>query len=63
MKTDDEIKRDVEAELRWSPQINETDIAIKGGGHKAAAPSARLASNAMILARTRPATQYSGSPP
>jgi osmotically-inducible protein OsmY len=32
MKTDDEIKRDVEAELRWSPQINETDIAVKVTG-------------------------------
>jgi osmotically-inducible protein OsmY len=32
MKTDDEIKRDVEAELRWSPQINETDIAMKVNG-------------------------------
>jgi len=29
MKTDDEIKRDVEAELKRSPQINETDIAVK----------------------------------
>lgn len=29
MKTDDEIKRDVEAELKWTPQINETDIAVK----------------------------------
>ena len=32
MKSDDEIKRDVEAELRWSPQIKETDIAVKVNG-------------------------------
>ena len=32
MKTDDEIKRDVDAELRWSPQINDTDIAVKVTG-------------------------------
>ncbi len=32
MRTDDEIKRDVEAELKWSPQINETDIAVKVNG-------------------------------
>lgn len=32
MKSDDEIKRDVEAELRWSPQINATDIAVKVNG-------------------------------
>jgi osmotically-inducible protein OsmY len=28
-KPDAEIKSDVEAELRWSPEIDETDIAIK----------------------------------
>ena len=28
MKTDDEIKRDVEAELRWDPDIDATDIAV-----------------------------------
>ena len=28
MKTDDEIKRDVEAELRWDPDIDSTDIAV-----------------------------------
>jgi osmotically-inducible protein OsmY len=28
-KPDSEIKSDVEAELRWSPEIDETDIAIK----------------------------------
>ena len=28
-KPDSQIKSDVEAELRWSPEINETDIAIK----------------------------------
>jgi osmotically-inducible protein OsmY len=29
MKTDNDIKRDVEAELRWDPQIDDTDIAVK----------------------------------
>jgi osmotically-inducible protein OsmY len=29
MKTDSEIKRDVEAELRWDPEIDDTDIAVK----------------------------------
>lgn len=29
MKTDSEVKTDVEAELRWSPEIDETDIATK----------------------------------
>ncbi len=29
MKSDDEVKRDVEAELKWNPQINEIDIAVK----------------------------------
>jgi osmotically-inducible protein OsmY len=29
MKTDSDIRRDVEAELRWSPDIDETDIAVK----------------------------------
>jgi osmotically-inducible protein OsmY len=29
MKSDSEIKTDVEAELRWSPEIDETDIATK----------------------------------
>jgi osmotically-inducible protein OsmY len=28
MKTDDEIKRDVEEELRWDPDIDATDIAV-----------------------------------
>lgn len=28
MKTDDEIKRDVEAELRWDPDVDEADIAV-----------------------------------
>lgn len=31
MNTDTDIKRNVEAELRWSPQIDETDIAVKVG--------------------------------
>jgi len=29
MKTDSEIKTDVDAELRWNPEIDETDIATK----------------------------------
>jgi osmotically-inducible protein OsmY len=29
MKTDTDIKRDVEAELRWDPEIDDTDIAVK----------------------------------
>jgi osmotically-inducible protein OsmY len=29
VKTDNDIKRDVEAELRWDPQIDDTDIAVK----------------------------------
>ncbi len=29
MKTDAEIKRDVEAELHWDPEIDDTDIAVK----------------------------------
>jgi hypothetical protein len=32
MKTDDEIKRDVEAELRWDPDIDATDIAVSAKG-------------------------------
>jgi osmotically-inducible protein OsmY len=28
MKTDDEIKRDVEAEIRWDPDIDGTDITV-----------------------------------
>jgi osmotically-inducible protein OsmY len=31
MRTDTDIKRNVEAELRWCPQIDETDIASKVG--------------------------------
>src|SRR5579864_7922643 len=29
MKFDTDIKKDVEAELRWSPDVDETDIAVK----------------------------------
>lgn len=29
MRSDTDIKRDVEAELRWSPDFDETDIAVK----------------------------------
>jgi len=32
MKTDSEIRRDVEAELHWSPDFDETDIAVKVTG-------------------------------
>jgi osmotically-inducible protein OsmY len=32
MKSDAEIKKDVEAELRWGPDIKETDIATKVNG-------------------------------
>jgi hypothetical protein len=28
MKADSDIKRDVEAELRWDPDINSTDIGV-----------------------------------
>ena len=33
MKSDNDIKRDVEAELKWDPDIDATDIAVavKGG--------------------------------
>ncbi len=29
MKSDSDVKRDVEAELKWSPQVEDTDIAVK----------------------------------
>src|SRR5579871_4843531 len=29
MRSDNDIKRDVEAELRWSPTLDDTDIAVK----------------------------------
>jgi len=29
LKTDNDIKRDVEAELRWDPEIDDTDVAVK----------------------------------
>jgi osmotically-inducible protein OsmY len=29
MKPDSDIRKDVEAELRWSPEVNETDIGVK----------------------------------
>ena len=29
MSADTDIKRDVEAELKWAPDVNETDIAVK----------------------------------
>lgn len=32
MRSDLEIKQDVESELRWSPDINDTDIAVKVTG-------------------------------
>jgi osmotically-inducible protein OsmY len=33
MKTDSDIKRDVENELRWDPDIDATDIAVTVKGH------------------------------
>ena len=33
MRSDTDIKRDVEAELSWSPGLNETDIAVKVTNH------------------------------
>jgi osmotically-inducible protein OsmY len=32
MKSDADIKRDVEAELNWSPEVDEIDIAVKVNG-------------------------------
>jgi osmotically-inducible protein OsmY len=32
MRTDEDIERDIESELRWSPDIDETDIAVKVKG-------------------------------
>jgi osmotically-inducible protein OsmY len=32
MTSDNEIRKDVEAELRWSPDIDGTDIAVKVNG-------------------------------
>ncbi len=32
MKTDVELRRDVEAELKWAPDVNEKDIAVKVNG-------------------------------
>lgn len=32
MRSDSEIKNDVEAELRWAPEVDETDIAVKVNG-------------------------------
>jgi osmotically-inducible protein OsmY len=32
MRTDKGIQADVEAELRWTPQLDEKDIAVKAGG-------------------------------
>lgn len=29
MRTDADIKRDVEAELKWNPEVDETDIAVR----------------------------------
>jgi len=30
MRSDDDIKRDVEDELRWDPDLDATDIAVNG---------------------------------
>ena len=32
MKSDSDIKRDVEAELRWSPEVDDAEIAVKVNG-------------------------------
>jgi osmotically-inducible protein OsmY len=32
MKSDNDIKQNVEAELKWSPEVDETDIAVKVNG-------------------------------
>ena len=32
MKADNEVRRDVEAELRWSPDLDEKDISVKASG-------------------------------
>jgi len=32
MKSDNDIKRDVDAELRWTPDVDDTDIAVKVNG-------------------------------
>lgn len=34
MRSESDIKRDVEAELRWSPEIDDTDIAVKVNGRE-----------------------------
>ena len=31
MRADSDIERDVEAELKWAPEVNDTDIAVKVG--------------------------------
>jgi osmotically-inducible protein OsmY len=32
MKADSDIKRDVEVALRWSPDVDTTDVAVKVNG-------------------------------
>ena len=32
MESESDIKRDVEAELRWAPDVDDTDIAVKANG-------------------------------
>ncbi len=32
MKSDSDLKRDVENELNWNPELNSTDIASKATG-------------------------------
>ena len=32
MKADNEVRRDVEAELRWSPDLDEKDISVNVSG-------------------------------
>ena len=44
MKSDDELKRDVDNELHWNPELNATDIATIA------------ISGAVTLSRSRPIT-------
>jgi len=36
MRAESDIKRDVEAELRWNPEVDDTDIAVKVNGGEVA---------------------------
>ncbi len=73
MKTDDEIRRDVEAELRWSPQIDATDIAVKVNGGEVTLSGfagsyyekyqSEVVTRRVKASRRSPMTLRSGSPP